>query len=222
MSYQTVKLAAGVHSPDEGWGCLLEIVSMLAGEKFSDRPQCACPIISAFARGTNDWMNDEERQLLWPFTTRLVDSKADDIVEQARTYRIADWLLREVDPLAFELAGYPAEADNIRALAPITNEETARWAWLNFRSISKESCSARVTTVSHFARFVERNSLPLAIRVASYASLAADIHGFSDRSKLVQMRIDLLDELLPAAPIPADAVASALAEELQATASSYA
>jgi len=68
---KTVQLVAGAHSPAEGKACVMEVVSMLYGEPFSDAPACACPVLSAFARRFNDWLTDEERQLLWPFTLRL-------------------------------------------------------------------------------------------------------------------------------------------------------
>ncbi len=42
-------IASGVHSPD-GAMCVMEAVAVVAGEKWSDHPQCASPVISAFLR----------------------------------------------------------------------------------------------------------------------------------------------------------------------------
>ena len=47
-------LGAGAHSgPDDGM-CVMEAVSYIAGEPWSDAPQCACPVITAFLVSWND------------------------------------------------------------------------------------------------------------------------------------------------------------------------
>jgi hypothetical protein len=44
-----IALNSGGHSsPDEGH-CLLEVVSMFAGEQFGDKPQCVDPVLRALA-----------------------------------------------------------------------------------------------------------------------------------------------------------------------------
>jgi hypothetical protein len=126
MNARTVRLAKGGHKPGEGKACLLEVVSMLAGEPFSDDPECACPVLASFGRRTNDWLNDDERQLLWQFTTRIVGSRADRETEQRRAYRMADWAVREVAPLALEAQGRGEEAAKLRALDPVVDKATAR------------------------------------------------------------------------------------------------
>ena len=50
LDLDALTLSSGSHeSPSEGH-CLLEVVSMFAGEPFSDRPRCVCPVLAAFAR----------------------------------------------------------------------------------------------------------------------------------------------------------------------------
>jgi hypothetical protein len=64
-------LAAGAHSEGEGQACVMEYVSILAGEKFSDSPSCTDPVLAAAARSVNDWMTDEGRHMLVPLIGRL-------------------------------------------------------------------------------------------------------------------------------------------------------
>src|SRR5690349_12927220 len=47
-SFQTVHLKRGRHlSPDHGV-CVMELASMLSGERFTDRPRSVSPVIAAF------------------------------------------------------------------------------------------------------------------------------------------------------------------------------
>lgn len=74
MSYQTVKLEAGPHNEGEGKACVMEVVSMLAHEDFTDSPDCTCPVITGMLQALNDCMNDEERQSLWLYATKVVNT----------------------------------------------------------------------------------------------------------------------------------------------------
>src|SRR3954471_13667473 len=74
-SHQNVRLRRGAHrSPDDG-ACVMELVSMLAGEEFSDRPRTACPVIGAFLRPYNDLVGDAERQELLACASLVVASR---------------------------------------------------------------------------------------------------------------------------------------------------
>ena len=82
-SHQTVRIARGRHrSPSEG-ACVMELASMLAGERFGDRPRCVDPVIGAFLRAFNDRLADRERQRLDPDAALAVGTRT------TRTERIA-------------------------------------------------------------------------------------------------------------------------------------
>jgi len=51
-------------------------VSLMAEEKFSDRPRCVCVVIAAFLRSWNDRSSHAERQALRPCARRAVGSRA--------------------------------------------------------------------------------------------------------------------------------------------------
>lgn len=74
-SHQTVRLSAGKHhSPDDG-ACVMELASMLAGEKFSDHPRSVCPVLAVVLRGYNDGADDERRQDLYRYAAEVVGTR---------------------------------------------------------------------------------------------------------------------------------------------------
>lgn len=64
-------LASGKHEQGAGQACVMEYVSILAGEQFSDHPSCTDAVLAAVARSVNDWMTDDGRQALVPLIGRL-------------------------------------------------------------------------------------------------------------------------------------------------------
>ena len=60
-------LAYGGHTKPEDGMCAMEAVAWIAGERWSDHPKCASPVIGAFMRRWNDVLDDEGRQLLKPY-----------------------------------------------------------------------------------------------------------------------------------------------------------
>jgi hypothetical protein len=90
-NYQTIKLSKGKHtSPEEG-ACVMELASMLAGEQFSDHPACACPVIGSFLRAYNDSIDDEHRQDLYAFASKIVGTRGSAQVQRARADRLFEW-----------------------------------------------------------------------------------------------------------------------------------
>lgn len=65
-------LSWGAHAPTEGKACVMEYVSLLAGEQWSDHPECTHPALAAFARHLNDRLEDEHRHVLVPLIGRLL------------------------------------------------------------------------------------------------------------------------------------------------------
>jgi hypothetical protein len=90
-SHQTARLTRGKHSSPEHGACVMELASMLAGGPFTDHPRCACPIIGAFLRSYNDWVDDRRRQDLYPYAAEVVGSRASHTVQEARAQRLLDW-----------------------------------------------------------------------------------------------------------------------------------
>jgi hypothetical protein len=90
-SFQTMRLGRGKH-PSPGHGtCVMELASMLAGERFSDRPRCVSPVIGAFLRAYNDLVDDHLRQDLRRYAAETVGTAAAESVEHARARRLTEW-----------------------------------------------------------------------------------------------------------------------------------
>jgi hypothetical protein len=91
VTHQTIKLSKGKHaSPDDG-ACVMELASMLAGEPFSDHPAAVCPVIGSFLRAYNDSIDDDRRQDLYSYASRVVGSRAAISVQRDRAERLAEW-----------------------------------------------------------------------------------------------------------------------------------
>ena len=77
-------LSAGSHDADHGEACVMEFVSLLAGEEWSDRPECTHPMLAHEARTTNDLLRDGDRTRLVPLIGRLFGTTEDSPELRAR------------------------------------------------------------------------------------------------------------------------------------------
>jgi hypothetical protein len=167
-TYNALKLSRGAHAPDSGQGCLLEITSCLYGEAWSDSPPCVSPSLAAFGRTTQDWFNDEERQLLLPFTVRLGNTVAPALVEQRRVYAFADFAVRIAAPIALEAVGLNSAAHQLRDLALVDSSESARSAARSAGAAARAAGAA-----ARAARFAARSAGPGARFAGADARFAA-------------------------------------------------
>ncbi len=119
---QAMELSSGGHGNMSEGMCVMEAVSFVAGEPWTDSPQCACPVIATFLRNWNDSLPDDERNdLLKDLIPRLVGTRSTAAVEQRRATMAADWLIREHTPAWLRLAGLTAQADALAGLPEITD-----------------------------------------------------------------------------------------------------
>lgn len=77
-------LSAGAHDEDAGEACVMEYVSLLAGEPWSDRPECTHPLLAHEARTANDLLLDADRPRLVPLVGRLFGTTEDSDEIRAR------------------------------------------------------------------------------------------------------------------------------------------
>ena len=113
-------LGEGSHEDRKGI-CIMEAVAFVAGEPWSDAPECACPVISTFLRSWNDALPDEERDtLLRSLIPRIVGTRSNAEVERRRSLMAADWLIREHTPAWLRLATLDAAANALAGLPEIT------------------------------------------------------------------------------------------------------
>ena len=72
----SVRLEPGAHRSPRDGVCLMELASIVAEERFSDRPRCVCEVIAAFLRDWNDRSGHAQRQQLRPYARRVVGSRS--------------------------------------------------------------------------------------------------------------------------------------------------
>jgi hypothetical protein len=143
---EPLKLGRGSHDPPSNGlvnACVMEAVSYVAGEPFSDHPECASPVITSFLVSWNDAMNDVDRQMLKPYIVRLVGTRTGKRHEEQRAWMLTDWLARECAPAWMRLAGLAAQAELLESLAPLTSAASARKAQPVLDAARKDSAAAR-------------------------------------------------------------------------------
>jgi hypothetical protein len=111
---EALRLAKGAHDSFAKGASVMEAVAYVAGEPFSDHPQCASPVVGAFLRAWNDRLDDETRQHLKPYVVRLVGTAGSDKEERRRRDMLREWVLGTLVPTWLETAGMHAEAKDVR------------------------------------------------------------------------------------------------------------
>jgi hypothetical protein len=69
----------------------MELASMLAGERFSDRPRSVCKTIAAFLRTYNDLIDDDRRQDLYEYAAKVVGTASPAHLQRLRAEHIRRW-----------------------------------------------------------------------------------------------------------------------------------
>jgi hypothetical protein len=89
--HQTVRLGAGRHGGPGGSVCVMELASMLAGERFSDHPRSVCPTLSALLRAYNDALGEEDRQKLYHYASEAVGTRDSYELQESRARFALAW-----------------------------------------------------------------------------------------------------------------------------------
>ena len=137
-------LKNGGHSGPSDGACVMEAVAYVAGEKWSDHPECVSPVIGAFLRNWNDNLpTDADRdRLLKPLIPVIINTRSTRSVEEQRSYLALDWMIRTFLPKWLRLAKINDHADKVEALSPIIDMETAKAAGLVVRAANEAASKA--------------------------------------------------------------------------------
>ena len=107
----SMDLRAGGHDDLSRGMCILEAVSFVAREEWSDHPQCVCPAITSFLRSWNDGLPDDERNaLLRDLIPKVVGTRSTRDVEWSRALLALDWLVRQYLPAWLRLTHHAESA----------------------------------------------------------------------------------------------------------------
>ncbi|MGH8032936.1 MAG: hypothetical protein ACREO8_11385 [Luteimonas sp.] len=173
---QAMELKAGRHRSLEQGACLMEAVSYVAGERWSDHPECACPVISTFLRSWNDGLPNHERtKLLRDLIPLIIGTRSTPEVEQRRATMAADWLIRTNTPAWLRLAGLTAQADALAGLPEITDFAQCPSLMPTLNAARMDADAARVASQAaawEAARAAALVAARVAAQVAARAALA--------------------------------------------------
>jgi hypothetical protein len=167
LDLDTLVLRSGTHTAPSDGVSLMEAVSVLAGEPWSNRPSCTSPVIAAYARSLNDWLADDARQRLKAYIPRLIGTAEPDL-ELRRAFACADAAVRVFAPLAFAAASLVEEGLKLGALAPV-DRESARSA---AESAGSAESAARSSASSSAASSVAESMRSAADSARSASSAA--------------------------------------------------
>jgi hypothetical protein len=119
---EITNLAHGAHA-DQSAMCAMEAVAYVAGEPWSDTPDCACPVIAAFMRSWNDGLSSdaERNRLLLPLIPKLVGTRSSEADEQRRATMAADWMIRTYTPTWLRLAKLEQQAVALESMPEIVD-----------------------------------------------------------------------------------------------------
>ena len=124
LDIESIRLASGAHHAGNEM-CVMEAVAYVAGEPWSDHPECASPVIGRLLQSSNDALDDDTRQSLKPYISRLVGSRGSEDQETQRSWMAFDWLVRVHTPAWLDAAGLTEHADALRHLPTIDSPEVA-------------------------------------------------------------------------------------------------
>jgi hypothetical protein len=121
----TIVLEKGKHLfPEEGM-CLMEAVSFVVGERFSDHPSCVSPALAGFGRTLNDGLPYEQRQQLIPLIPKLIGTVNPE-KDQQDGLRCAHWIIAHWLPTWLDLV--PELKDHSTALRELPESYLQTWA----------------------------------------------------------------------------------------------
>lgn len=90
-------LSRGKHRSPRKGACFMELASYLAGERWSDHPDCTHPVLARLAREVNDHVDDYGRERIAPLIPDVIGLKGDDP-------RVDAWIAREAALVALPVA----------------------------------------------------------------------------------------------------------------------
>jgi len=195
-----IELKTGKHEGMEHGACIMELVSYLANETWSDNPKCACPILTKYAIGLNDSFNKEHRQLLKPAIPLLINSKSDDKTQIARKKLIMWRNVTAAFPLVLDGIKLPEFASALRL---IKNTEEGMLSALKIltdnKKIIKTNAYAYADAAAYAAAYANAYAYADADAYAT-ANAAADAYAYAYGFKKPTAEV-LIETLIMAAKI---------------------
>jgi hypothetical protein len=178
ISHQTIKLSRGKHRSPEDGACVMELASMLAGERFTDHPVSVCPVIGSFLRAYNDLIDDFRRQDLYGYASKIVGSRSSKDIQRQRAERLVEW--------SRDMTGRgPGRLVRLRRVSRMGKAQTERIGIIAVRSIrhsTNTTHSAALGLIDELLSTGTRDEVKPADAGFTYASLgpADEVRGHEE------------------------------------------
>jgi hypothetical protein len=171
-----LKLLAGAHTNLEEGMCAMEAASWIAGENWTDHPECVCPVIAGFMRSWNDGIGDvEERtRLLTPLIPHTIGTRNKNL-EERRSFMCVDWAVRTFTPEWLELCDSARYAKHVAALR--SAPEITSWQSLIDITPALVDAQKEATAARDAARAAARD----AARAAAWAAANLKLQPIKER-----------------------------------------
>lgn len=75
-------LSKGAHKTPKDGACIMEMVSYVSGDEWTDMPACTDPLIAKIAQIVNDSLSNKDRHLILPYFDRLFNTRFDQNTQQ--------------------------------------------------------------------------------------------------------------------------------------------
>ena len=148
IDLDTLTLGKGSHDPGGPAMCVMEAAAYMAGEPWSDHPDCVSPVIAAFLRSWNDALPDDQRHQLVRYLAPVADGgvlgtgPATPAAEERRSWMATDWVVRVHTPAWLRLAGLNDQAATLEQLPEIVSTEIAASIKPALDAIRKDAAAA--------------------------------------------------------------------------------
>jgi hypothetical protein len=142
-------LLEGSHEADQEIAremCVMEAVSYIAGEPWSESPACVCPTITALMVAWNDGLpTDADRdRLLKPLIPKLIGTSSGEELREPRAFMALDWLVRTHVPAWLDLVeDLKPAAIALRELPEVVDLKTALACGDSLKSAAERAAAAR-------------------------------------------------------------------------------
>jgi hypothetical protein len=202
---ENVPLRAGAHPTRDDGVCAMEMVAWLAGEAHSDEPRCACPVLGALVRASNDAMTDAQRdRFLRPLVPLLVGTRDTAAVERVRGMLVVDFVARVLLPMRLRRERRRDEAELLAQLPTLRSADDARAA------LRLAQAFARHQRAALWVLQRAGEGVPPARFVAAAAQLAR-LQGDTAAWSAVVALVERMVAITPATVAAADAATAAAA-----------
>ena len=186
-------LSAGSHdSPSEG-ACVMEYVSLLAGEEWSDTPACTYRPLARAAQFVNDRLPDSERHRLVPLIGRLFGTTlpVNDSVFALRVARTVEHLQASAKACNDVTERYLAGEATLNEL----NDSTTHANAATYAANAAANAATYAANAAYSAANAAYSATYAANAAANAATYAANGIAGMDAVEWLSIAIDIYDEL---------------------------